>query len=275
MKFAICNEMFEGWKLDDVFKYAAELGYDGVEVAHFTICDSVTDVTKSERERLRRSAIGSGLEIVGIHWVLVSPKGLHISHPDEAIRSKTRDYIHNLIDFCADLGGRVIVFGSPQNRNVLPPLSPEQAWNAAKETFQSCCPHAAERGVTISIEPLASYMTDYINLPEDGARLVREINHPNFKLILDTYSMSCEKVDMAKAVEENSDYLAHVHFNDDNKSWPGSGGIDYAPVAKSLKKIGYEGYVSVEVFDFKPDPKTIAQESIKSLRSIFGGDYSG
>jgi len=270
MKFSVCNEMFEGWKLDDVFKYAAELSYDGVEIAHFTICDSVAEVPKSERERLRQSAMEAGIEIVGIHWLLVSPKGLHISHPDEEIRFKTRDYLHELIDFCGDLGGNVMVFGSPQNRNVIKPLTYEKAWDLAKETFQGCLEHAKERGVIICIEPLASYMTDYITLPEEGVRLVEEINHPNFRLILDTYSMSCEKVNMGEAIEKYSKSLAHVHVNDDNRSWPGSGGIDYTPVAKALKKIGYDGYVSVEVFDFKPDPRTIAQESMRSLRSIFG-----
>jgi len=270
MKFSVCNELFEGWKLDEVFKYSAELGYDGVEVAHFTICDSVTDVSKSERDRIRQSAGKAGVEIVGIHWILISPKGLHISHPDPEIRLKTRDYIHELIDFCGDLGGKVIVFGSPKNRNVLPPFTPQQSWELAKETFQHCCQHAQDRDVTICIEPLASNMTDFINLPEDGVKLIKEVNHPNFQLILDTYSMNCNKVDMAKAVEQSSKYLAHFHVNDDNQSWPGSGSIDYAPVAKSLKKIGYDGYVSVEVFDFKPDPKTIAVESMKALKSIFG-----
>lgn len=262
--------MFEGWKWEDVFKYAGSLGYDGVEIAHFTICDSVTEVSKIERELIRKSAQDVGVDIVGIHWVLVSPKGLHISHPDENIRLKTRDYLHELVDFCGDLGGRVIVFGSPQNRNVLEPLTYDEVWELAKATFKDCCEHAKERGVIICIEPLASYMTDYINNPKEAVKLVEEIDHPNFKLILDTYSMNCEKVNMGEAIEKYSKYLEHFHINDDNQRWPLSGGIDYAPVARALKKINYGGYVSVEVFDFKPDPKTIAKESMKALKSIFG-----
>jgi sugar phosphate isomerase/epimerase len=69
MKFSICNEMFEGWKLDEVFQYSAELGYNGVEIAHFTICDSVTEVSKVERERICKSAEKAGVEIVGIHAI--------------------------------------------------------------------------------------------------------------------------------------------------------------------------------------------------------------
>lgn len=269
MKFSICNELFEGWKLDEVFQYSAELGYDGVEIAHFTICDSVNEVSDAERESIRKLADKAGIEIVGIHWVLVSPKGLHISHPDSDIRLRTRDYLHDLVDFCGDLGGRVIVFGSPQNRSTIEPLKPQEAWEYAKETFQICSDHAKERDVIICIEPLASFMTDYINTPEDAVKLVEEINHPNFKMILDTYSMNCNNVDMANSVRKYNKYVEHFHINDDNKRWPLSGGIDYAPVAEALKEVGYDKYVSVEVFEFLPDPKTIAVESMKALKSIF------
>ncbi|MBD3183715.1 TIM barrel protein [Candidatus Poribacteria bacterium] len=270
MKFSICNEMFENWNWEDVFEYAGDLGYDGVEVAHFTLCDSVSEVSKTRREQLRIAADDAGVDIVGIHWVFVSPKGLHISHPDKTIRDKSRDYLHELVDFCGDLGGKVIVFGSPKNRNVVDPLTPEQAWDYARETFAACCDHARERDVIICIEPLATYMTDYINMPEDGARLVDEINHPNFKMILDTYAMACNDVDMGEAIVKYADYMAHFHINDDNESWPGTGSTDFEPVAKALKKIKYDGYVSVEVFDFNPDPETIAKESMKALKDIFG-----
>ncbi|MBN1673808.1 MAG: sugar phosphate isomerase/epimerase [Kiritimatiellae bacterium] len=269
MKFSVCNEFYEGWKLTDVFAHAAKLGYDGVEVAHFTFCDSVTDVSKAERERLKKAAADAGVEVVGVHWILVSPKGLHINHPDKAVRDRTREYFHALIDFCGDLGGRVIVIGSPKNRNVVAPLTPEQAWAYARETFSACCDHAAERDVRLCIEPLGSGQTDFINRPADGARLVEEIGHPNFRLILDVYSMSCEQVDIPRALIEHAPHLAHFHANDDNKRWPGSGGADYPGIARALAQIGYPGYASVEVFDFKPDPETIAREAIGFLKSVF------
>src|ERR1700687_1221333 len=103
MKFAICNEIFQGWKIEDVFAYAAKLGYDGVEIAPFTLGDSVTDIPAAERKRLREAAAQNGVEIAGIHWVLVKPEGLYINHPDEKIRKRTADYFCALTDFCADL----------------------------------------------------------------------------------------------------------------------------------------------------------------------------
>jgi len=270
MKFSVCSEFFEGWKWEDVFSYAAKTGYDGVELAHFTICDSVEDVSQIERTRLKDAAARAGIEVAGIHWVLISPKGLHVSHPDKAVRAKTAAYFHALIDFCADLGGRVIVIGSPKNRNVLDPLTPEQAWDFARETFAQCCDHAGERDVMLCIEPLGSDQTDFINRPDQGLSFVHAVDHPNFQLILDVYSMNCEKVDMAQAIQDCAEHLAHFHANDDNKSWPGSGSVDYAPVAQALKQIEYRHYASVEVFDFKPDPETIAGSAIRFLRGTFG-----
>ncbi|MEA3253458.1 MAG: sugar phosphate isomerase/epimerase, partial [Chloroflexota bacterium] len=86
----------------------------------------------------------------------------------------------------------------------------------------------------------------------------------------DTWSMNKQGVDLPRSIEEFGGTLAHVHLNDDNKRWPGSGGIDFPSIASALKSINYDGYVSVEVFDLSPDPETIATEAIKYLRAVFG-----
>ena len=92
MKLAICNEMFEDWKIEDVFIYTAELGYEAVEIAPFTLADSVLDISDAERSRIRKAADAAKVEIAGLHWLLVSPPGLYINHPDAEIREETRDY---------------------------------------------------------------------------------------------------------------------------------------------------------------------------------------
>src|SRR5213593_2083867 len=108
MKFAICNEIFQGWKLEETFAYAAKLGYSGLEIAPFTLANSVTDISASQRQRIREGAARNKIEIAGIHWVLVKPEGLYINHPDQAIRERTASYFCDLVDFCADLGGKVM-----------------------------------------------------------------------------------------------------------------------------------------------------------------------
>src|SRR5579872_3724615 len=123
MNFAICNEIFQGWKLEDVFGYAAKLGYDAVEIAPFTLANSVTEISREERKRVRVLAARHGIQIAGIHWLLVKPEGLYINHPDRAIRERTAAYFCELINFCADIGGTRMIVGSPKQRNVLPNVS--------------------------------------------------------------------------------------------------------------------------------------------------------
>src|SRR5258708_2605668 len=103
VKFAICNEIFQKWKLEEVFAYAAKLGYDAIEIAPFTLANSVTDISLPERKRIREEAERAGIGIAGLHWLLVKPEGLYLNHPDAAIRQKTAHYFCELLDFCADL----------------------------------------------------------------------------------------------------------------------------------------------------------------------------
>ena len=271
MKYSICNEMFEGWKLEYVFKFAAELGYHGVELAPFTFCESAFDLPKTERDRIRSAAEKAGVEVVGLHWLLVTPKGLHINHPQREVRERTKEYLKELVRLCADVGGRVMVFGSPKQRDVLEPLSFDQAWRYARETFAECAELACERGVIICMEPLHRGQTNFINLPDEAAKMVEEIDSPGFRLILDVYSMSTEELDIPAEIRKHARHLAHFHANDKNRRYPGSGVVDYKPIVAALKEVGYEGYLSVEVFEFDPSPQFIARESIKYLRKMVEG----
>jgi len=268
MKLAICNEMFEGWKIEDVFTCAANLGYDAVEIAPYTLAQSVTDISQTERARIRKAAESAGIEIAGLHWLLISPKGLHVNHPDRAIREKTRDYFLALIQCCADFGGKIMVIGSPKERNVLEPLTHEQAWDYARETFAVCAAFAQARGVVLCMEPLASQHTNFITRPAEAVKMIEAVNNPNFRLILDVTSTAAENLDMPTQIRQHAAHVAHFHSNDDNGYLPGSGGVDYPPIIEALKGISYTGYLSTEVFDFKPDPETIARRSIAFLKPL-------
>jgi len=260
--------MFEDWKIEDVFERASEIGFDAVEIAPFTLCDSVVEISKDRRDEIRKSAEKFNIEIAGLHWLLVSPKGLYVNHPDLKIREKTKEYFMELIKFCSDLDGKIMVIGSPKERTVVEPLNFQQAWDYAKETFTECAKYAQELGVVLCIEPLSSDQTDFINLPEEAVKMVEEVDNPNFKLILDVCSSAKENVDIPSAIRKYAKYLAHFHSNDDNGYLPGSGGVDYPPIIEALKEIDYKGYLSTEVFDFKPDPITIARKSYNFLSSL-------
>lgn len=272
MKFSVCNEIFKDWKISDVFEFVSGLGYDAVEISPFTLSKSVVDIPQSERKRIRSISEKTGVAVAGLHWLLASPEGLHINHYDPKVREKTKDYLMELVKFCADIGGSVLVFGSPKQREILEPVSYVKAWEYARGTFAKCSQYAQECGVTICLEPLATnFPNNFVRTPAEAVKMIEEINNPNFKLILDTFSSAAETIDTPRAIRKYKRYLAHVHVNDDNKSWPGSGGINWGPIAEALKEINYQGYLSTEVFTFEPDPKTIARESISFLKSLFLG----
>ncbi len=271
MNFAICNEIFQGWKIDDVFAYAARLGYGAVEIAPFTLANSVTDISAAERQRIRESAQRSRIAIAGIHWVLVKPEGLYINHSDAAIRTRTSTYFCDLVDFCADLGGKVMVVGSPKQRNILPDVSPGQARAWALETFRPAVTRAEDRGITICFEPLAPAETNFINTAADAIAFVDELNSPRFQIILDVKAMCSESKAIPQIIRESWPRFAHFHANDRNLKGPGFGDVDFRPIAAALKEVGYGGVVSVEVFNFEEGPETIATKSLEYLRRAFEG----
>ena len=266
MKLAICNEVFKGWAQPEVFRYVSELGYDGIEIAPFTLADSIEKVGAAARRQLRRDAERCKLEIVGLHWLLASPPGLHISHPDESIRQRTVAYLNELIVCCKDLGGTIVVFGSPKQRNILPGLSLEQARDRAIATFKEVLPLARSSGVTICLEPLPPEETNFVNTAAEAVEIIRAINHPNFQLHLDAKAMCSDREPIPTIIRKYARYVRHVHANDPNRRGPGFGKLDFAPIFAALNSIGYRGYMSVEVFDYSPDPKTIASKSIEYLK---------
>ena len=270
IKISICNELFQGWPIEKVFEYAAQLGYDGVESAPYTLADSVTEITPKRRKAIHQAADENAIEVVGLHWLLAKPEGLYVNHPDEIIRIKTQEYIEALIHFCADIGGKILVHGSPHQRTIQEGWDLQESWNFAKETFKVCLKTALRRNVLYCIEPLAHTATNFINTVADGIQLVREIRHPNFKMVFDCRSASTQEKSVSEALLRamDSGYLRHIHANDASGRGPGFAETRFIPILKSLLKNGYKGYVSVEVSDFSPDPQTVASRSIGYLRGI-------
>src|SRR3989454_1819627 len=269
MKFAICNEIFRDWKIEDVFAFAAKLGYVGVEIAPFTLANSVTEVSPAERHRIREAAARNQIEIAGIHWVLVKPEGFYINHPERSIRQRTARYFCDLVDFCADLGGKVMVVGSPKQRNVMPGVAAEQAREWAAATFRDSVAQAQQRGITICFEPLAPGETNFINTASEAIEFTQRVPSPNFQIILDVKAMCSETKPISQIIRESWPHFAHFHANDKNLKGPGFGEVDFNPIAAALKEVGYAGFVSVEVFNFDEGAETIAARSLEYLRKVF------
>ena len=269
MQFGICNEIFKGWKLEDAMSFAAQAGYDAIEIAPFTLANYVTEIPPARRQEIRAQAARAGLVISGIHWVLVQAEGMYLNHPDDAIRARTARYFCDLVDFCADLGGRSIVLGSPKQRQIMDGVAPAQAWAWATDTFRDSVQQAERRGVTLCFEPLAPVETNFINTAAEAIRFTEQFASPNFKIILDVKAMCSEAKPIPQIIRESWPHFAYFHANDKNLKGPGFGEVDFRPIAAALKEVGYDGVVSVEVFNFDEGPEAIATRSLDYLKRVF------
>ncbi len=270
MQFAICNEIFQDWKLEDAFRFAAEAGYALVEIAPFTIAPLVTDISAAERARIRTAATRASIGIAGLHWVLAQAEGMYLTHPDAQVRRRTADYFVALVDCCADLGGTRIIVGSPKQRNLLDGVSYEQAWEFAAETFRDAVKHAEDRGVIICFEPLARSETDFVNTAAEAIRFAEQFASPSMSILLDVKAMSAEGKPVPQIIRESAGRFQYFHANDPNLKGPGFGDVDFRPIAAALRDAKYDGTVSVEVFRFEEGAETIATKSIEYLREVFG-----
>jgi len=271
MRFAICNEIFQGWSPEAVLEYCAKLGYDGLEIAPFTLAKTVSEISPLQRRQLRQAAARAGVEICGLHWLLARMEGLHLNHPDTAVRERTARYLCDLVDCCADLGGKIMVLGSPQQRNVLPGLTTRQAWDLAAQTLASVVRRAETHGVVICFEPLSPAETSFINTAAEAIDFARQFNSAAMKIILDVKAMCSEPKPIPQIIRKSWPHFAHFHANDKNLNGPGFGEVDFEPIAAALNEVGYNGWVSVEVFKFEEGPEAIASRSLECLRRAFGG----
>jgi sugar phosphate isomerase/epimerase len=267
MKYAICNETFENWDHARVCGRVAELGYGGLEIAPFTLAARITDVSAAKRAELRRQAEAAGVSIIGLHWLLAKTEGFNLTSPDPAVRKVTADYFVALAEACADLGGWVLVLGSPLQRKIPAGHTKDQATDFALDTLGRVMPALERTKTTLALEPLGPQETDFLNTAAEGDDMIRRLGHPNVKLHLDVKAMSTEAEPVPAVIRNHAKNTAHFHANDPNRRGPGFGNTDFKPIFRALKDVNYDGWVSVEVFDYSPDPDTIARESIRYMRS--------
>jgi sugar phosphate isomerase/epimerase len=270
MKYAICNEMFEGWPPEKAFTFVAQCGYTGIEIAPFTLGPAVEAIPASKRRAIRRAAEAAGLEIVGLHWLLAKTEGLHLTHPDADVRRRTTAHLKELIRLCAELGGRILVFGSPMQRNLLPGVAQAQAADFTLMAFDTLLPALEEAGATMVLEPLGPEETDFLNTAAEAAELIGRLGAPQVRLLLDCKAMATETEPISELIARHAPILAHFHANDPNRQGPGFGRLDFVPICGALNKMDYRGWISVEVFDYAPGIERLAQGSILHLQECFG-----
>lgn len=268
-RHAICNEAFKDYDFRDACRVIRSIGYTGIEIAPFTLADDPMDISAEKRKEYRRIMADEGLAFVGLHWLMVSPKTLHVTTSDEPLRTRSWEYVDNLIDLCADLGpGGVMVFGSPKQRATTPGVTREEATRRWIDGLARVAPHAAERGVTILIEALPSSQCDVVQTLDEAAKYVRQIGNPAIQTMFDSHNAEDETENHATLVDRHFDLIRHVHVNEMDGGHCGTGDYDFLPIFDVLRRKGYTGWISLEAFDFSVGAETLARESLRYLETV-------
>ena len=268
-RHSICNEVYQGWDFDKAARHIKETGYEGIEIAPFTLAEDPATISAEARAQYRRVITDEGLTFVGLHWLMVSPKGLHVTTPDDDLRARSWVHIVNLIDLCADLGPNgVMVFGSPLQRGTTGGATREEATKRYIDGLASVATHAESRGVRLLVEALPSNQTNVVLSLDEAASIVHQIGSPAIQTMFDSHNAVEETVPHAELVERHFGIIRHVHVNETDGGHCGTGDYDFAPVFATLKRLDYKGWISLEAFDFAPGAERIAAESLRYLESV-------
>ncbi len=265
MKYAICNETFGDWPLEQALELARATGYTGWEVAPFMLTSDIESFSTSDRKSYRDQVEKAGLQIIGLHWLLAKTTGYHLTTPDAMIRKSTSEYLVELAGLCADLGGDLMVLGSPQQRNFPTSQTMKSAMQNAANVLRAAAPEIEKMGVRIAIEPLGRGEGNFLNTAEEGRQLMAMIDSPNIKLHLDVKAMSDEPTPTPQIIRESAEAMIHFHANDPNLLGPGMGEVDFRPIFETLREVEYDGWVSVEVFDYSPGIEKIVKTSMENM----------
>jgi D-psicose/D-tagatose/L-ribulose 3-epimerase len=278
MKFALCNEVLQPLPFRRQCEVAAALGYDGLEVAPFTLAGDPTTISDAQAAEFRRIAEDAGITISGLHWLLVAPAGLSIVSADAAVRERTASWMQRLVELCSLMGGQYLVHGSPKQRAVPAGDTPASARARAVDCLARAAHRAEACGVTYCIEPLSPRETDFINTVADAVVLVEEIGSPALQTMIDCSAAGqaeSEPVDALMARWMPGGHIAHVQVNDPNRRGPGQGEMAFAPILATLQRLQaaghYRGIVAVEPFDYVPDGMGSAARAIGYLKGLLEG----
>ncbi|MFC4352632.1 sugar phosphate isomerase/epimerase family protein [Fodinicurvata halophila] len=272
MYLSLCNEVLRDLPFAEQCRVAAALGYEGLELAPFTFDpETPHELPAAKRREIRQIAGDHGLSIVGLHWLLVAPRGLSVTTSDVELRRRTVDVLHNLVELCAELGGRVLVHGSPPARRVEDAESPDAARANLVECLASVGEAARKAGVVYCIEPLAPSETALVNTVSEAVAIVKEIDNPALRTMIDTSAAGrAESEPVDKVIRDwwPSGCLAHVQVNDRNRRAAGQGEDRFGPILRALRDVGYEGALSAEPFIYEPDGPTTAAVNAGYLKGL-------
>ena len=246
-------------ELPDGFARAAHHGYDSVEL----FLPGPTAVSASEIKTLQEEH-GLGIAAVGTGAGLVR-HGLSLTDPDTGIRQAALQFIQEMVELGGSLKAPAIL-GSMQGKWG-GTIRREQALDWLAEALATIGDTASRHGVPFIYEPLNRYETNLLNQVGQAAEWIKERGLRNIVILADMFHMNIEETDMARAIQNGGNLIGHVHFADSNRHAMGFGHSQPLPVIEALKTIGYDGYLSAEIFPL-PDADQAAARTIQTIHTL-------
>ena len=244
---------------EESIKKVADLGFDGAELAVRNPKDlKIDDVINIIKENnLEVPAIGTGQAY--------GEEGLSFSDPDEVVRKTAVERINDQIVFASNFNAQVII-GLIRGK-IEDGVNKVEAEEWTIDCLRKCTEFAKEYNIRLTLEPVNRYESNFINTLNEGIEFIKRVGVTNLGLLADTFHMNIEEVSIYDSIVQVKDYITHVHFADSNRWAPGCGHLDFAKIVQTLKKIGYQGYVSAEILPF-PDSDTAARITAETLNKI-------
>ena len=224
---------------DGILEQIKEIGYDGVEVPIF------------EHDAAAFQRLGGKLDELGLERtaVTVSTGDANPISPDSSVRAEAVTRLKGAVDMCELVGAPMLCGPYHSALGEFSGAMPsEEEWANGKATLREVADYAGEKGVTLVLEYLNRFELYFLNSAADCARFVREVDHPNLRMMYDTFHANIEEKDITEAVKSCIDGCAHVHISENDRSTPGSGGVDWDTSFAALNEVGYEGWMVVEAF---------------------------
>lgn len=271
LRVALCNEVLAAMPLARQCEFAAALGYDGLEIAPFTLSDNPECLDASQVAQIRRTVEASGLVVTGLHWLLVKPGGLSMTTPDPSVRARTHEVLVRMTALCSELGGTVLVHGSPNQRNIFDGETHATALSRLREGLAVAAEAAGRNGVTYCLEPLSRHETSVVNTIAEAAELVREVGSKHLRTMIDCSAAGLTEVESVPALIDRwmpTGLIGHVQVNDPNRRAPGQGDMRFGPIFAALQRHRYAGAIGVEPFDYRPDGPGAAAYAAGYLRGV-------
>ena len=246
MKISISNIAWKNEEETAVATFLQEAGLKGVDVAYTKFWPSPTDATPADLRNYRAFWERHGIQIIGMQSLIYGRPDLMLLG-DPAIREQMADYLRDVMRLAGKLGARPLVFGSPKNRTK-GEMPDAEAMDIATEFFSALAQTAQQENVILCIEPNpAEYACDFIRTTTPALELVKRVNHPHFRLHLDAAIMTMNGENIEQALDSAADVLAHFHVSEPQLGVVGEETVDHRRFAAALQRIGYEGWVAIEM----------------------------